>query len=205
MQMTPRPRRTIALAASLVAMVATGAQAQSPAASACPTQFFLSGELATNPSLEVVGPAGTTTCWSAGDPSPAPSAADGWFMHSSNSQAPVCSRMIPTTLPWGGSRMIHFRAGSNEGGIYQFVNLPPDKTYMFSVWVYVRRGQVAIQSNAMTGGPVAWSTKIGQWEQLRVCTNSLFSTNMLVVYNQDANGGDFFVDLVELREIPTLE
>jgi hypothetical protein len=76
---------------------------------------------------------------------------------------------------------------------------------MFSVWVFVRTGQVAIQSNATTGGPVAWSTKKGQWEQLRVCTNSQFSTNTLVVYNQDPNGGTFFVDRAELREIPTLE
>jgi hypothetical protein len=198
-------RSSMVLAAGLVAVSVGSARAQSPAASACPTQYFLSGELALNPSLETVGPNGPTTCWSAGDPSPAPSAAAGWFMHSSNSQATVCSRMIPTTLPWGGSRMVHFRAGGNEGGLYQYVNLPTDKTYMFSVWVYVRRGQVAIQSNALSGGPVSWSTKIGQWEQLRVCTNSLFSTNMLVVYNQDPDGGDFFVDLAELREIPTLE
>jgi hypothetical protein len=205
MQTTLRSRRSIGLAAGLL-LASTGiAQAQSPAAYACPTQFFLSGELSLNPSFEAVGPAGPTTCWSAGDPSPAPSAAADWFMHSSNSQATVCSRLVPTTVPGpGGSRMLHFRAGGNEGGVYQFVNLPPDKTYMFSVWVFVRRGQVAIQSNALSGGPVAWSTKHGEWEQLRVCTNALFSTNMLVVYNQDPDGGDFFVDRVELREIPTL-
>jgi len=101
--------------------------------------------------------------------------------------------------------MLRFIAGGNEGGVYQLTPLPVDKAYMFSVWVLVRRGQVAIQSNGMTGGPVAWSTKRGEWEQLRVCTNSLFSTNLLVVYNQDPNGGEFYVDRVELREIPILE
>jgi hypothetical protein len=205
MKVTLRFSIMMTMAASLAALGGSAA-AQSPAASSCPTYFFLSGELASNPSLETVGPAGPVTCWSNGDPTPAPSAAADWFMHSSNSGATVCSRLIPTTVPGpGGSRMIHFRAGGNEGGIYQYVDLPADKDYMFSVWVFVRRGHVAIQSNAMVGGPVAWSTKIGEWEQLRVCTNSLSTTNMLVIYNQDPSGGDFFVDRIELREIPTLE
>ncbi|HEX6738330.1 MAG TPA: hypothetical protein VF310_08670 [Vicinamibacteria bacterium] len=205
--MTRITLRSSIMAAAALAALAGSAAAQSPAASSCPTYFFLSGELAANPSLETVGPNGPTTCWNNGDPSPAPSAAADWFMHSSNAGASVCSRLVaPTTVPGpGGSRMLHFRAGGNEGGIYQYVDLPPDKDYMFSVWVFVRRGHVAIQSNAMTGGPVAWSTKIGEWEQLRVCTNSLSSTNMLVIYNQDENGGDFYVDRIELREIPTLE
>ena len=166
----------------------------------------MSGQLAQNPSFEKVGADGPVTCWSNGDPGPPPSAADGWFMHSSNSQATVCSKLVPTNVPGpGGQNMLLFRAGGNEGGVYQVHNLPPNKAYMFSVWVYVRRGQVAIQSNAGVGGPVAWSTKLGQWEQLRVCTNSQFSTNMSVAYNQDPNGGDFFLDRVELREIPILE
>lgn len=38
-----------------------------------------------------------------------------------------------------------------------------------------------------------------------ICTNSLFSTNMVDVYNQDPHGGSFLVDRAELREIPTLE
>jgi hypothetical protein len=101
--------------------------------------------------------------------------------------------------------MLVFSAGGNEGGVFQNEPLDPVKTYMFSVWVYVRSGQVAIQSNAITGGPVAWSTTHGQWEQLRVCTNSLYGTNALVVYNQDPSGGVFFVDRAELVEIPTLE
>ena len=197
--------KSLVMAACAV-LGAAAAQAQSPAASACPPYFFLSGNLASNPSFEIPSPPGTPVCWNAGDPAPPLSAAKGWYMHSSNDSATVCSIQQPTTVPGpGGSRMLLVRAGSNEGGVYQGVNLDPAKSYMFSVWVYVHSGHVAIQSNALTGGPVAWTTKIGEWEQLRVCTNSLFSTNMLVVYNQDPSGGSFLVDRAELREIPTLE
>ena len=210
MSITGRPGKRLAPVLALTGMLlvagAGDARAASPAASACPTQFFLSEQLAQDPSFEVAGPNGDSTCWSQGDPGIAYSAADGWLMHTSNDQDTVCSRLVPSTAPGpAGRRMLLFRAGGNEGGVYQAMDLPPDKTYMFSVWVYVRKGQVAIQSNAFVGGPVAWSTKHNEWEQLRVCTNSLFSTNWLVVYNQDPNGGEFAVDRAELREIPTLE
>jgi hypothetical protein len=180
--------------------------AQSPAASACPPISFLSGNLAENPSFESVGADGPATCWQKGNPIPPASAAAGWTMHTSNDQAPVCSALVPSTAPGpNGARMLRFVAGGNEGGVFQIVPLPEEKSYMFSVWVFVNRGQVAIQSNALSVGPVAWTTKRGEWEQLRVCTNSLTSTNSLIVYNQDPAGGEFLVDRVELREILALE
>lgn len=199
-------RRSIVLTAALCAAAAGNVLAQSPAASSCPPQFFLSGELAADPSFETAGPAGPRTCWKNGDPAPAQSAADGWFMHTSNDADTVCSWLVPTTAPDpSGQKMLLFRAGGNEGGVYQYVNTSPNKSYMFSVWVFVRKGQVAIQSNDFVGGPVAWSTKQGEWEQLRVCNNSQFSANAMVVYNQDPNGGEFAVDRVEMREISQLE
>lgn len=197
------------MAAGLVLAI-PAARAASPAAAACPPQSFLSDNLAENPNFEVADPTvplGSETCWNDGDPLPPPSAADGWFMHSNNDGATVCSRLVKYLAPGlaqkkRGSRAIKFTAGGNEGGIYQDHALDPEKAYMFSVWVLVREGQVAIQSNALSGGPVAWTTKTNEWEQLRVCTNDLFNTNSLVIYNQAADGGVFFVDRVELREIP---
>ncbi|MBL0730754.1 hypothetical protein [Piscinibacter sp. HJYY11] len=207
--MTRTLPRAVALAAALSVAIATTAQAASPAASACPDYFFLSGNLALNPNFEVPAPGvpiGTAKCWQNGDPSPVTSAAAHWQMHSSNAGAPVCSTLVAGSAPGpGGSYLLAFRAGGNEGGIYQSHALDPKKAYMFSVWVMVRSGQVAIQSRAMTGGPVAWTSKIGEWEQLRVCTNSLSNTDMLVVFNQAANGGLFYVDRAELREIPIRE
>lgn len=207
--MTRTTSRTVALATALSVTFATSAQAASPAASACPDYLFLSGNLALNPSFEVPAPGvplGATKCWQNGNPSPVDSAAANWQMHSSNAGATVCSTLVNGSAPGpGGSRLLAFQAGGNEGGVYQSHALDPKKAYMFSVWVMVRSGQVAIQSRAMTGGPVSWTSKIGEWEQLRVCTNSLANTDMLVIYNQAPNGGTFFVDRAELREIPIRE
>ena len=38
-----------------------------------------------------------------------------------------------------------------------------------------------------------------------MCTNSLAVTDILTIYNQDPAGGVFYVDRVELREIPIVE
>jgi hypothetical protein len=204
-------RTQVQAALALASMVLPGASAwaASPAMSQCPTQFFLSGNVASNVSFEVPTPGipiGTTTCWRPGLPTPPPAAAATWFMHSSNSGARVCSQLLPSTAPGPhGINMLKFVAGGNEGGIYQALTVPPNGNYMLSVWVYVLSGQVAIQSSAGVGGPAAWTTTQGQWEELRVCNNSLFGADNIVLYNQDPNGGVFYVDRVEVREIPNLD
>ena len=84
----------------------------------------------------------------------------------------------------------------------------PARAYMFSAWVFVRSGKVGMSgtnSDAPNGYPSAFTTKIGEWEQLRVCTNSRAVTDILSIYNQDPAGGTFFVDRIELREIPIVE
>jgi hypothetical protein len=197
---------------ALVALSATMlgvAQAASPAASACPPVSFLSGNLAVNPEFELPAAgaaAGSLVCWQAGLSLPAASAADGWLMHTDNAGTRVCSRLVNGGAPGAkGARMLAFQAGAAEGGVYQSHALDPARAYMFSVWVQARRGQVVIQSRNMSGGPVAWTTKVGEWEQLRVCTNSLANTDALVIYNQAPSGGTFLVDRVELREIAVRE
>jgi hypothetical protein len=194
----------LGVAACVAAQVAGAA---SPAMSACPTQFFLTGNLAVNSNFETPSPGipvGQQTCWRPG--LPVTSAANGWTMHSSNQGDTVCSQLIPSTAPEpNGNLMLKFVAGGNEGGVFQNVTAPVTSTYLFSVWVYVLQGQVAINSSGTVGGPVAWSTKIGQWEQLRVCNNSLWPADQILVYNQDPNGGAFYVDRVEFREIPNLD
>jgi hypothetical protein len=182
--------------------------------------------LALNPDFEDPDPGvplGSETCWQMGDPTPPPSAAAHWLMHSSNppTAATVCSRLVPSTAPGPhGKWMLKFTATpaggpANESGPVQFLTGPfaersgwdETKSYMFSVWVFVRRGRVSVSSYTMTGlnQVLAWSTKRGEWEQLRVCTNSRGLTNVLLMWNQIESGGEFFVDRVELREIPTVE
>lgn len=207
---TTRRRTLRGIAAATALSVASSAVfAASPAASACPDYHFLSGNLAVNPSFELPAPGtglAASVCWRAGMALPASSAAAGWLMHTSNDGARVCSQLVAGSAPGpGGERLLAFQAGGNEGGVYQAHALDPAKAYMFSVWVLVRSGQVAIQSRGMTGGPVAWTSKIGEWEQLRVCTNSMANTDMLAIYNQAPGGGSFLVDRVELRQIPIRE
>ena len=204
-----RAQRLLAAAIATAVWAGSAQAAPSPAASACPDYFLLSGNLARNANFETPTagvPVGASKCWNAGDPPYPSSAAAEWFMHTSNNSATVCSALVGGSAPGpGGSQLLAFKAGGNEGGIYQSHRLDPRKAYMFSVWVYVRSGQVSIQSRAMTGGPVASTTKTGEWEQLRVCTNSLSNTDALIVYNQDPTGGMFYVDRAELREIPIRE
>ena len=198
-------------AASALAVVSSAALAQSSAASQCPAFSISPTNVAVNPGFELAAanvPMGETTCWQNGDPLLMNSAAAGWQMHTSNTLARVCSRLINSTTPGpNGRRMLAFRAGGNEGGIYQDVRgiVDPARAYMFSAWVFVRSGKVGMSGTNSTSGPAAFTTKIGEWEQLRVCTNSRAVTDILAIYNQDADGGTFCVDRVELREIPIVE
>ena len=173
------------------------------AATNCPPMSFTNNlNLAKNPGFENPGPNGASTTWQNGGPNSPPSAAKNWVMHSSNSGATVSSRLEPTTVPaMGGTHMLHFVAGGNEGGVYQNLDSSPSKL-MFSAWVYVKRGHVEIQPSGGTTGPTAWNTKTNEWEQLRVCTDGSVPTGMFWIVNEDPNGGDFFADRIEIREIP---
>ncbi|HEV8692176.1 MAG TPA: hypothetical protein VGQ91_17860 [Ideonella sp.] len=195
------PPRALALAAA--ALLASAAQAGSPASIYCPPIGFVTGNTAMNADFEVAQPGvpvGTETCWTPRSGS-VDSAAKNWTMHSSNQGDKVCSTLVPSNAPYAkGSLMLKFKAGGNEGGVFQLIPNNAGKTYMFSAWVKVSKGQVAMQSNGGPGGPVAWSTKHGEWEELRVCTDSTGVSDSMVIYNQDPNGGQFYVDRVELRE-----
>ncbi len=98
--------------------------------------------------------------------------------------------------------MLRLQALGMESGIYQPYQMPPGvNSIMFSVWVKVIRGQAQIGVNSMVNqGPTAFSTKIGEWEQLRVCTNGT-RVDWLHIYNQGAGGGEFYVDRIEVRAI----
>lgn len=186
-----------------VAQGASQAQAQNVgAAAACPPQRFANNlNLAANPGFEIGPPLGVAVTFPPG-PIPTPSAAPGWFMHTDNFNALVSTRHVPTTVPGpGGARMLHVTARSFEGGVYQRVANAPRRV-MFSVWVKVVFGQAVIGANAMMGQtPNSFSTKIGEWEQLRVCTDGTWPTDMFYVYNSAAGGGQFYMDRVEIRQI----
>lgn len=173
-----------------------------------PASFTNTTNLAKNPSFEKTGPNGPFTIYQNPWPTSAPSAAADWLVHSSNAQGRVTTQQVSTTVPAGTDpvghpegqkQMLHIVAGGNEGGVYQVLASPP-RSLMFSVWVFVNKGYVVVQSNAGTTGPAAWSEKHGEWEELRVCTDGTVPVNWLVIYNEDPKGGDFFIDRVEARQ-----
>lgn len=173
------------VATSTLALACAAATAQSSAASHCPDFSTSPTNVAVNPGFELPAAdtrAGEAVCWQIGDPPPASSAA-------------------------AGRHMLAFRAGASEGGIDQDVRaiVEPARAYMFSAWVFVRNGKVGPSGTHVVGGPASFTTKVGEWEQLRVCTNSRAVTDILPIYNQDPAGGTFFVDRIELREIPIIE
>ena len=187
------------------AEVITGAPPAPGAATTCPPHNFSSTvNLARNPSFEQVGPNGSPTSWIQGNTIPPPSAAKNWLMHSNNEGDLVRSQLIPTTAPGpSGSKMLRFRASGRESGLLQILQ-PSPSNLMFSAWIYVRSGRVTIASHADSNlqGPIAWSTRHNQWEQLRVCTDGTVPTGTFSIYNQDSAGGEFFVDRVEIRTTP---
>ncbi len=192
-----------ALSWSLLAFAAA-AQAASPAASACPDYFGIGPNIAGNPSFEVGDPA-STGC---GD-NMSPSAAEGWDVRADQAKTSVCTKRVASTVENGGRVMLEVTSDKQLGGIWQRSKAEPGKAYMFSVWIKALKGQVSIQSRGMSGGPTA-TTLMGthgepvEWEQLRVCTNSLAETDYLFIVSQTPTA-HFLVDKVELREIPVRE
>jgi hypothetical protein len=193
------------LAVIAIGLFPLASNAAPAAATSCPHQAFANNiNLAKNASFESGLPTFQWKIWNNGNQIPASSAATAWNQHSDNFGSTVKSRLVPTNVPGpGGFRMLHFIAGGGEGGIYQPLQNPPATgKLMFSAWVYVRSGQLVLQPHGGNQGPNAWSTKIGQWEQLRVCTDGSVPIDALVIYNQVPSGGEFFVDRVEAREMP---
>jgi hypothetical protein len=153
--------RTLAVAAAGVTSI--GSHAEPAAATSCPPYGFVNHpnnavNLAKNPSFErCIGPQTTYGSFT-------PSAAADWVMHSDNYNAKVFSECVVTHAPGpNGEKMLRFVAGGGEGGVIQFMASPPPKV-MFSAWVFVKKGLVQIQPHGGAGGPVAHSTKRGEWE-----------------------------------------
>jgi hypothetical protein len=152
-------------------------------------------------SFENCGPKKT---WTEANPGNGLSANTNWLIHSNNSPSkPVTTECIPSTAPGPNfQKMLHVEAGAHESGVFQDLRPTVPLKVMFSAWVFVNKGRVWIQAHG--GGtdiPAAATTKIGQWEQLRVCTDGTLAPDIFYIVNQDAAGGDFYVDKVEIRQI----
>jgi hypothetical protein len=185
--------------AAAFALSSHAAVAQVAADVCAPFGFLNDTNHALNPSFETADRGGTNH-----------SAAAHWFVHTDNFGSPVTTQLTVTTVPHGtdpgeGTRMIHIAAGGSEGGVYQL--LPAELAHsklMVSAWVNVKKGHVAMQLGSFVGGPAGWSTKHGQWEELRLCSNGnpdAPAQDAVAIYNEDPNGGLFDIDRVEVREM----
>jgi hypothetical protein len=156
--------------------------------------------LVDNPNFETVGANGVLVNLP-GAPAPFESPAKFWFLHTSNNNAPVSSRMMPSDGP-NAPRMIEVRCGGNEGGVYQKFNPSGNKNVRVTAYVKVLSGQVQLgvgvdgfTSQAISVGPT------NKWEKLSFVTDGTKLNNWVWVYNQNPNGGLFYVDFVEIEPV----
>jgi hypothetical protein len=198
-------KRHIAVLAlvALALVIPAIARAEPASATICPPMSFPNPQqnLASNPSFEL-GSANAVSCQGASCNPPPPSAATDWKMHSDNSGSKITTKLVPSKVPEkGGKWMLQVIATGNESGVFQQLT-PSNARRMFSAWVRVRKGQVELQLQGGTAGPAALSTKIGEWEELRICTDGTVTSDLILIYNQALGGGTFEVDRVEVRDTP---
>ncbi len=174
---------------------------------ACPPADFdpNAPNLLQNASFEKAGPRGRLASFSGRrGAEDARSAAAGWTMHTSNDRATVATELVRSTRPGGGLSMLHVKAGSNEGGVYQRFaadNRGPERV-VASAWVLVRRGRVAIgtgNQGFITNS--ALSTGTEKWERLQACSDGKTTNNWFIVYSTAVEGSEFYVDLGSVSEV----
>ena len=134
------------------------------------------------------------------------SAADGWRIWN-NSFATTATDLLPSTLPSGGSQMIHVDTTGNNNGLFQVFlpfNTGPNSV-ISSAWVYVINGKVGLGTgNGGNTGLNVISSTTGEWEFLEA-VNGVSPANEFIIYSASQNGAEFYVDLasVELAPNPT--
>src|SRR5262245_54680860 len=189
--------RAAALALAVAALAATPASASN---------------LLTNPGFEAVGPSGPNTSFTCtpqvccGGNSAAASWTT-WINQCPQFGFPEntirTAHVTPSTLPGGGTAMIHVLTTSAESGIVQVFgpfNTGPAQIAA-SAWVYVVRGAVCIGTG--NGGNTHCddtSTTTGQWELLQA-PNGISPANEFIVYATSIDGAEYFVDNAEVEDI----
>ena len=74
-----------------------------------------------------------------------------WLMHTSNPRATgSCPNSGPPRFPAPAARVCSLHSGGQRGGIFQQLHGPREA--LFSAWIFVRRGRVALAANSGTTG-----------------------------------------------------
>ncbi len=179
------PQRT---AVMMLAAVATAASA--------------GANLILNPSFEIErAPGGLFTLMGTG---PGVSAAENWTVFN-NIDGTTTTELVTSTLPGGGSRMMHVTTTASRDGLVN-VFLPFNTgpaSVLSSAWIFVNSGEVALGTgNGGNTGFDVFTTTMGQWELLQA-PNGISPANELIIYASSLDGADFFVDLVAVVPEPS--
>jgi hypothetical protein len=151
-----------------------------------------------NPNFDEANPSFSTTTLT-GAHLAGPSAAAHWTTFN-NSQATTVTSLVPSTLPSGGSHMIHITTTGQDNGIVQ-VLAPPNTGPMnvtSSAYVYVLSGRVGLGTGngGSTNDTDATSTTLNHWELLSA-PNGHAPANEVVVYSYKG-AADYYVGLVSV-------
>lgn len=132
-----------------------------------------------------------------------PAIAIDWKRHFDNIDGKIASKCMPSEDPAKDDvRLLKIVSNGSKSGVFlELPNLKPNNKRMTSTRVWVRSGRVAIAMQGGTTRPSARSTKVGEWEQLQICTDATAQSDSLVIYNQVKGGGRFVVDRIEMRDI----
>ena len=135
-----------------------------------------------NPSFELErAPGGVFTLMGTG---PGFSAAENWTVFNNIDGTTTTTELVTSTLPGGGSRMIHVTTTASRDGLVN-VFLPFNTgpaSVLSSAWVFVNGGEVALGTgNGGNTGFDVFTTTTGQWELLQA-TNGVSPANELIIY-----------------------
>lgn len=152
--------------------------------------------------FNVVGPRGIFTADAGILPVPFPSsAARNWAVHNSNDGDFIVTRRVPSAGPMPPFRL-YVRTGGNEGGVFQ-IFAPDDagpRRVLASAWVYVVSGRVVVGTGnrgSITNNSL--SNDIPGWQLIQACSDGRTTNNWFIIYNTDADGGEFYVDAAGVR------
>ncbi|MGK7905771.1 MAG: SpvB/TcaC N-terminal domain-containing protein [Synechococcus sp.] len=175
------------------------------------SQIWVKGEdntvqnLLQNSDFETVGPRGASTSFT-GRRSGGSSAADGWGVWNNNT-AKTSTKLLPSTFPEGGPRMLWVSTTGKTNGLFQRL-LRQDafpKKVTAGAWVYVLRGRVGIGTgNGSRTQLDAFSSTTHQWEYLQA-PNGGGPVNLFILYGASAGGAEFYVAEASVSTSPMAE
>jgi len=120
-----------------------------------------------------------------------PSAAKNWKVWN-NSYGTTTTKLVNSTLPGGGKKMLHVKTDGRNNGLFQYFT--PHDSYTAEIDVFVLSGQVSLW---LGHNPTYWardySSTTGQWERLSASYDG--GVQQIVLYSY-LGPAEFYLDYV---------